>query len=63
MTIFNSINKTETYVELGTEKGEKYIIPASDVIFVFDESGMVSVKNTGSRKTIGLIPEGVYKGL
>ena len=60
MTIFNSINKTETYVELGTEKGEKYIIPASDVIFVDDESGMVSVKNTGSRKTIGLIPEEIY---
>lgn len=60
MTIFNSINKTETYVELRTEKGEKFIIPTSDAIFVNDESGMVSVKNTGSRKTIGLIPEDVY---
>lgn len=57
MIIFNKITKTEAYVELTTENGEKHIIPTSDVIFVNDESGFVSIKNTGSRKTIGLISE------
>lgn len=60
MTIFNSITKTSTYVELGTERGEKFIIPLNDVIFVNDESGMVSIKNTASRCTVGLIPDSVY---
>ena len=62
MIIFNKITKTEAYVELTTENGEKHIIPTSDVIFVNDESGFVSIKNTGSRKTIGLISEEDYDG-
>lgn len=62
MIYFNSIVKSDTYIELGTEKGEKYILPTSDTIFVDDSSGLVSVKNTASRKTIGLIPTDVYNG-
>ena len=62
MVYFNSINNTGTYVELTTENNEKYVIPNDDVIFVNDNSGMVSVKNTASRKTIGLIPVDVYYG-
>ena len=62
MVYFNSINKQESYVELTTENNEQYVIPNDDVIFVDDNSGMVSVKNTGSRKTIGLIPVDVYYG-
>ena len=62
MVYFNSINKQESYVELTTETNEKYVIPNDDVIFVDDNSGMVSVKNTGSRKTIGLISKEVYDG-
>lgn len=62
MVYFNSINKQESYVELTTKDGEKHIIPANSIIFVDDESGMVSVKNTGSRKSIGLISKEVYDG-
>lgn len=62
MVYFNSINKQESYVELTTENNEQYVIPNDDVIFVDDNSGMVSIKNTGSRKTIGLISKEVYDG-
>lgn len=62
MVYFNSINKQESYVELTTENNEQYVIPNDDVIFVDDNSGMVSVKNTGSRKAIGLISKEVYDG-
>ena len=62
MVYFNSINKQESYVELTTDNNEKYVIPNDDVIFVDDESGMVSVKTTGSRKTIGLLSKEAYDG-
>lgn len=62
MVYFNSINKQESYVELTTKDGEKHIIPANSIIYVEDGSGMVSIKNTASRKTIGLIPKEVYDG-
>lgn len=62
MVYFTSIAKTDTYVEMNTRDNELYVIPNDDVIFVDDNSGMVSVKNTGSRKTIGLIPVDVYYG-
>lgn len=53
MIKFTDINKTETYVELTTDNGEKMLMPTSSAIFVDDESGAISVKTTGSRKTIG----------
>ena len=62
MVYFTSIAKTDTYVEMSTRDNEKYVIPNDDIIFVDDNSGMVSVKNTASRKTIGLIPVDVYYG-
>lgn len=60
MVYFTSINKQESYVELTTNDGEKHIIPTNSIIFVDDESGMVSIKNTASRCTVGLIPDSVY---
>lgn len=60
MIIFTAITQDDAYVELTSEKGEKYIAPTSSVIFVEDESNFVSIKNTGSRKTIGLISKNVY---
>lgn len=62
MVYFNSINKQESYVELTTKDGEKHIIPANSIIYVEDGSGMVSIKNTGSRKTAYVIPKEVYDG-
>lgn len=55
MMIFNEMTQTDAYVELTTDNGEKHIIPANDVILVDDNSGYVSIKNTASRKTIGLL--------
>lgn len=53
--IFTTYNQTDTYYEFVTDKGEKVLMPSTDVILVDDESGLVSVKNTASRCTIGTI--------
>lgn len=54
--IYNSVSKTDTYVELS--KGDnKLIMPTSSVIIVDDESGMQSIKTVGSRKTVALVKE------
>lgn len=53
--IFKSYTKTDTYYEFVGENGEKYLIPATDVILVEDESCAISVKNTASRCTIGYL--------
>lgn len=60
MIIFDSITKTDTYVQLSRGNDETMIMPSSSVIYTDDESGYVSIKTTGSRKTIGLIPKSVY---
>lgn len=59
--IYNNVNKNNAYIELSNGEN-KLIMPASDVIFVNDKSGFVSIKNTGSRKAIGLISEEDYDG-
>lgn len=61
MIIANSFNRAEAYVELGTEDGV-VVIPTDKFIAVDDESGYVSVKLIGSRKTVYLIPVDVYYG-
>lgn len=53
--VFKSYTKTDTYYEFVGENGEKYLIPATDVILVEDESCAISVKNTASRCTIGYL--------
>ena len=53
--VFKSYPKTDTYYEFVGENGEKYLIPATDVILVEDESCAISVKNTASRCTIGYL--------
>jgi len=53
--IFISYTKTDSYYEFITESGTKYLIPVQSVILVDDESGLIAVKNTASRKTIGLL--------
>lgn len=54
--IYNSMTKTDNYVEL-SNGDNKLIIPASSAIIVDDESGMKSIKTTGSRKTVALVKE------
>lgn len=51
---FTSMTKTDTYYEFVGDEG-KVLIPATDVVLVDDESGLISVKNTASRCTIGLL--------
>lgn len=55
--IFDSFVKTDSYYEFVGSNGEKYIIPANGVILVGDESGALSIKNTASRCTIGIVPK------
>lgn len=54
--IYNSMTKTDNYVEL-SNGDNKLIMPASSAIIVDDESGMKSIKTTGSRKTVALLKE------
>lgn len=52
---FVSYVKTDEYYEFTADDGKKVFIPTKDVILVDDESGFISVKNTASRCTIGLL--------
>lgn len=53
--IFTSYTKTDSYYEFVGENGEKMLVPTTDVIIVDDESNLLSIKNTASRCTIGLV--------
>lgn len=52
-----SYTKTDTYYEFVASNGDKLIVPATDVVLVDDESGLISIKNTASRCTIGTLPK------
>ena len=52
--IYTSYTKTDAYYEFVGENG-KLIMPATDVILADDESGMIAIKNTASRCTVGLL--------
>lgn len=52
--IYTGYTKTDAYYEFVGSEG-KLIMPASDVILVNDESGMLAIKNTASRCTVGLL--------
>lgn len=51
---YSSMNKTSTYVEL-TEGNNKMFIPTDKAIIVDDESGLLSIKTNGSRKTVATV--------
>ena len=55
--IYASYTKTDSYYEFVGENGEKMLVPATDVILVDDESNLLSIKNTASRCTLGLVPK------
>ena len=48
------MTKTDSYYEFVGENGEKLIMPATDVIIVDDETGMLAIKSIASRQTLGL---------
>ena len=52
--IYTGYTKTDTYYEFVGSEG-KLIMPTTDVILVDDESGMLAIKNTASRCTVGLL--------
>ena len=58
MKIYTIIEQNDKYLKLSSEN-EITIIPIVDVILVDDNSGYISIKNTASRKTIGLIKKSV----
>ena len=55
--IYTGYTQTDSYYEFTGSEG-KLIMPATDVILVDDESGMISIKNTASRNTVGLLKKG-----
>jgi hypothetical protein len=52
--IYEIVNQNEQYIKLRSDD-EITLLPTKSTILVDDESGYISIKNTGSRKTIGLI--------
>ena len=54
---FNTYSKTDTYYEFLGDDGYKMIIPTTDVVLIDDESNLLSIKNTSSRKVIGTVPK------
>lgn len=50
--IYTGYTKTDSYYEFVGD-GEKLIIPASEVILVDDNSGMITIKTKATRKAIG----------
>lgn len=58
MKIYTIIEQNDKYIKLSSAN-EITIIPIVDVILVDDNSGYISIKNTASRKTIGLIKKSV----
>lgn len=52
--IYDSYTKTDDYYEF--IKGEEHlIIPSANIILVDDESGMIAIKATATRQTLGLV--------
>ena len=51
---FTSYTQTDAYYEFVGDEG-KLIVPSTDVVLVDDESGFISIKNTASRCTVGLL--------
>lgn len=51
---FTGYTQTDSYYEFVGDEG-KLIAPSIDVVLVDDESGMIAIKNTASRCTIGLL--------
>lgn len=54
--MYVSYTKTDSYYEFTDVKGNKTLMPSTTVILVDDESGLLSIKNTATRKTIGTVP-------
>lgn len=54
---YNSYTKSDNYYEFFADNGYKEIIPSSAVILVDDDSNLLSIKLTHTRKTIGIVPK------
>lgn len=57
MDIYSHYDKTESYYEFYNDDGKTMIVPTSNIVLIDDESGFLSIKNTASRCTIGLVPK------
>ena len=52
--IYEIVEQNEQYIKLRSDD-EILILPTDKTILVDDNSGFISIKNVGSRKTVGLI--------
>lgn len=55
MNIANSYNLANGVYTFDFGDGKKQLFPQSSIILVDDESGLISVKNTATRKVIFLV--------
>lgn len=55
MVYFNSYTLENDCYTFVAENGDIVMMPAATTILVDDNSGVVSIKNTASRKTVGLL--------
>ncbi len=53
---YDSYTKTDSFYEFASEGGQKLLAPLGSVILVDDGSGLLSIKGTASRATIGTVP-------
>ena len=53
---YTSYTSTDSYYEFVDANGNKTLMPATSVILVDDESGLLSIKSVATRKTIGTVP-------
>ena len=58
MKIYTAITRADNYIKLSNDE-ETVTIPAAAYVAVDDNSGYISVKNTATRKTFGLIKKNV----
>ena len=54
MSIAHSFSTTDSLYEFNFGNGKKAVLPRAFVILVNDDSGLLSVKLSGSRKTLFL---------
>ena len=52
---YTSYTSSDSYYEFVDSKGSKTLMPATSVILVDDESGLLSIKSVATRKVLGTV--------
>lgn len=52
---YTSYTSTDSYYEFVDSNGNKTLMPATSIILVDDESGLLSIKSVATRKVLGTV--------